>query len=115
MIRLLRWIVAAWATIWLFRAARANRELARAVLESIDDVARISTVGYPNEWGVRTTPLTPGETARALAYERHLAVTAQDPREPEFPNEREWVVPWTRANTAVDRWLARLWGLTGPE
>jgi hypothetical protein len=66
MIRWIRWVVAIWATAWLFQVVRRDRARARDRLERISG-------GYPNEWGVRLTPLSPAETAAALEYERLLA------------------------------------------
>lgn len=71
LIRLVRWAVAIWGVVWMFRVARHNRDLMRAQLERIDELGR-RAAGYPNEWGVRTTPLTPIETAAAIENERRL-------------------------------------------
>jgi hypothetical protein len=44
----------------------------RALAERLDrELAAPAT--YPNEWGVRIHPLTPAETAAAMALERDLA------------------------------------------
>lgn len=39
----------------------------RWIVEIILDPPAPSELGYPNEWGVRTTPLTPAERAVAEA------------------------------------------------
>jgi hypothetical protein len=55
-----RWIAGLWAFYlagrWLVQAL-VSRELEAAT-------------GYPNEWGVRTIPLSPAEAARARVLER---------------------------------------------
>lgn len=76
---LVLWLLAVrWAVIaWLRRSRRSRRALQREPT-------------YPNEWGVRTLPLSVDETRAALVRER-LAFLARGGYALD-PDVREWMV-----------------------